>query len=234
MNDLKEKILQGTSKSLRTIGIDKLKEIIRVSDKERREHALLFCSDKDIPPFGDISHSDLCAGTECRVILKDCINAKAAKAVEKQIGTFHTHVNHHINKEKDKFLGNLSKEDIYSSISNRRRFSCLGLTEKQKPIIKCFIPEFDIDPTITMKSFIAQDNYYKKLTEYLTEYNISEYKPDGTKKSLDELLKELPQDKRTVLSNTYDRYIKADDELYKESESLSKKLLHKDADIIIR
>ena len=228
MNDLKEKILQGTSKSLGTIGIGKLKEIIRVSDKERREHALLFCSDTDIPPFGDISHSDLCIGTKCRVVLKDCINAKD-EAANKQIGTFHTHVNL-TNKEKDKFLGNLSKEDIYSSISNRRRFSCLGLTEKQKPIIKCFVPEFDINPIITMKSFLAQDSYYKKLIEY----NLSEYKPDGTKKSLDELLKELPLDKRTILSKTYDKYIKADDELYQESESLAEKLLHKDADIIIK
>ena len=226
--ELKEKILHGTRKSLETIGIDKLKEIIHKSEKEKREYALLFCGNTDIPPFGDISHSNLCTGTECRVILKDCKG-------KIQIGSFHTH--HHTGYSKDEFIEHLSDEDIYSTISNKRNFSCIGFIEDKKsqknlkPVIKCFIPALDIQkPIIALESYIAEDKYHKKLLEY----NLSENKPDGTKKSLDELLKELSEDKRKILSDTYTRWTIADDELYKESELLFKKLLHKDADLTIR
>jgi len=221
MSDLKKKILQGTSKSLETIGIDKLKKVIRMSQEEKREHGLLFCGDTDIPPFGNISHSDLCVGTECSVIMKDCKG-------KIQIGTFHTHPD--IKPANKPTLGHLSGSDIYSSIFNRRRFSCIGLTEGDKPTIKCFIPEFDIDAITTFKLFMAQDNYNRKLSEY----NLSEQKPDGTKKRLEELLGELPRDKKTILSNIYDTYLQADGEFHEHAEHLAKKLISKDADLVIK
>lgn len=196
---------------LESVGIDKLKKIILKSEEEKREHALLFCGDTDIPPFGNISHSDLCIGTKCSVSLKDCKGSNQLKQItakgKREIGSFHTHL--HQNKTIDPQIGNLSGGDIYRSISERHRFSCIGHTEdneKHNPIIKCFVPEFDIDTA--SKFFTEQDDYHKKLTEY----NLSD----------------------PILSMAYDKYMKADIELYQESNSLAKKLLSKEADLIIR
>ncbi len=205
MNDLKEKILQGTLKSLETVSMDKLKKVIHISEEEKREHGLLFCGSTDIPPFGDISHSYLCTGTHCRVEIKDCKG-------KKQIGTFHTHPYSKTSRD----IGNISGEDIYESISHKHSFSCIGLTEKDKPIIKCFIPAFDIDPIIALKAYKSQDNYDRKLSK------VSAERPNVTKESIDEL------------TNAYDERIKTDDELYQASKSLAKKLLSKEADLIIR
>lgn len=205
MNDLKKKILQGTSKSLETIGINKLKRIIHDSEEEKCEHGLLFCSSTDIPPFENISRSYLCAGDHCNVVIKDC-------GGKKQIGSFHTHPH----SETSGDIGNLSGKDIYESVSHKHSFSCIGLIEKDEPTIKCFTPAFDIDPIITLKAFKAQDNYSRKLSK------VSEEKPNVTRESIDELTK------------AYDERIKADDELYQASQSLSKKLLSKEADLVIK
>lgn len=202
MNNLKEKILQGTLKSLETFSIDKLKKVIHISEEEKRERALLFCADTDIPPFGNISHSDLCTGTECNVVMKDCKGRK-------QIGSFHTHP--HTKTGKD--IGNLSGEDIYESISHKHSFSCIGLVEKDKPIIKCFIPAFDIDPIIALSAYKTQDDYDRKLSKLSTERPY---------KIIDELTK------------AYDEQIKADDELYQASKSLAERLLSKEADLTIK
>lgn len=205
MTNLKEKILQGTLKSLETFSINKLKKIIIISEEEKREHGLLFCGDTDIPPFGDISHSELCSGDRCHVEVKDCKD-------KKQVGSFHTHP--HIKTVKD--TGNLSGEDIYGSVSHKHSFTCIGLVEKDEPIIKCFVPAFDIDPIITLKVFKAQDNYVRKLSK------VSKERLNVTKESFNELAK------------AYDERIEADDELYQESRSLAKKMLSKEADLIIR
>lgn len=202
MNNLKEKILQDTLKSLETFSIDKLKKVIRISEEEKRERALLFCADTDIPPFGNISHSDLCTGTECNVVMKDCKGRK-------QIGSFHTHP--HTKTGKD--IGNLSGEDIYESVSHKHSFSCIGLVEKDKPIIKCFIPAFDIDPIIALSAYKTQDDYDRKLSKLSTERPY---------KIIDELTK------------AYDERIKADDELYQASKSLAERLLSKEADLTIK
>lgn len=205
MNDLKEKILQGVLKSLETISTDKLKKLIRTSEEEKREHGLLFCGSTDIPPFENVSHSELCTGDRCNVEIKDCKGKKS-------IGSFHTHPR---TKTSD-YIGNLSGEDIYESISHRHSFSCIGLVENDKPTIKCFIPAFDIDPIIALNTFKTQDNYNRKLSK------VSEERPNVTKESIDELIK------------AYDERTKADIELYLESKSLANKLLYKKADLIIR
>ncbi len=205
MNDLKEKILRGALKSLESVGIDNLKKVIRNSEEEKREHGLLFCGATDIPPFGNISHSYLCTGTHCKVEIKDCKG-------KKQIGTFHTHPR----TETGKNIGNLSGEDIYEGVSHKHSFSCIGLVEKDKPAIKCFIPAFDIDPIITLKAYKTQDDYCRKLSK------VSEERPNVTKESID------------ALTKSYDERMKADDELYQASKSLANKLLSKGADLIIR
>ena len=205
MNDLKEKILQGASKSLETFSIDKLKKIIITSEEEKREHGSLFCGTTDIPPFGNISHSGLYAGDQYNVELKGCKG-------KKQIGSFHTHP--HTKMGKD--IGNLSGKDIYESVYHKHSFSCIGLIEKGKPIIKCFIPAFDIDQIITLKVIKTRDNYGRKLLK------VAEERPNVTKKSINELTK------------AYDERIEAENELYNESKSLLEKLLSKEADLIVR
>lgn len=205
MNDLKEKILQGVLKSLETIGTDKLKKLIRMSEEEKREHGLLFCGSTDIPPFENVSHSELCTGERCNVEIKDCKGKKS-------IGSFHTHPR----TKTGKYIGNLSGEDIYESISHRHSFSCIGLVENDKPTIKCFIPAFDIDPIIALNTFKTQDNYNRKLS------NVSKERPYATQTSIDELTK------------AYDERMKADVELYMSSKYLAEKLLSKEADLIIK
>lgn len=173
-NDLKEKILQGTSKSLRSVGVNRLKEIIHTSEKEKREYGIMFCGD-EVPPFGNISHTGLCTGKGCNVDISDCKGRT-------QIGTFHTHP--HIEKAIN--IGNLSGDDIYQTISHKQSFACLGLIEN-KPIIKCFIPGLYINPIIALNAFRANEEYDNKL---------SEVKKQKTKKSVDELISAY--DKRII------------------------------------
>jgi len=201
MNVLKEKILQGALRSLETFSIDKLNDIINKSEKEKREYGLLFCGSTDEPPFGNLSHAELCTGKECTVEIHDCKG-------KQQIGSFHTHPY----SETGKDFGNLSGKDIYESVSHRHNFSCIGLIEHDKPIIKCFTPAFDIDPTITLKAYNAQDDYDRKLSKASQEKSI---------KHINELIE------------SYDKRIIADDELYQESEALAKRLLFKGADLTI-
>ncbi len=205
MKDIKEKILQGTKKSLETFSINKLNDIICKSEKEKREYGLMFCSDTDVPPFENITYSNMCIGKECDIEISDCKD-------KKQIGMFHTHPH----TKKGKNFGNLSGKDIYSTVSSRQSFVCIGLTENNIPIIKCFIPSLDIDPTITSNAHKAQDNYDEKLS------NISKQKPNIVRKSVDELI------------DAYDKRVIANKELYRESENLAEKLLSKKADLIIR
>lgn len=216
MNGLKEKILQGALKSLESAGIDNLKKVIHNSEEEKREQGLLFCGSTDVPPFGDLSRSYLCAGTHCKVDIKDCKGNNRLKPItakgKKQIGTFHTHPYSKTSRD----IGNLSGEDIYESVSHKHSFSCIGLIEKDKPVIKCFIPAFDIDPIIALKVYKSQDDYDRKLSK------VSAEKPNITKESIDELTK------------AYDERIKTDDELYQASKSLANKLLSKEADLIIK
>lgn len=84
MDELKEKILQGTIKSLETIGIKNLVDMIEKSHKEQREYGIAICSNNDTPPFGDIFLSKTSIGNENNVKFEDCKHT--------QIGSFHTHI----------------------------------------------------------------------------------------------------------------------------------------------
>lgn len=203
-DNLKEKILHGALKSLETFSIDKLEDIIIKSEKEKREYGIIFCGDTNVPPFGEITHSDLCVGEECSLDITDCKG-------KKQIGTFHTHPR----IKSGRNFGNLSGEDIYNTIRHKEAFSCIGITEYYRPAIKCFTPQLDINPTIMSNAHNAEDDYSKKLAKVSKQ---------GTKdrKSVDDLIE------------AYDKRKIADSELHKESESLSERLLSKEADLIIR
>lgn len=207
MDKLKDKILKGTSRSLESFGIDKLKEITLKSDKEKREYGFVFCSDTDIPPFGNISHSDLCKGEECHLEINDCKN-------KKKIGTFHTHP--HV--ERGITIENLSDKDIYDSISHRESFSCIGVI-KNKPIIKCFTPILDIDPSVVSEVLNTQDDVDRKISEF--KNLLQEQKQDKIEKGADELVK------------SHEAMKKADNRLHRASELLYKKLLSKEADLTI-
>lgn len=204
MNNIKEKILEGIRKSLETFSTDKLNDIICKSEKEKREYGLIFCGDTDMPPFGNLSHAELCTGKKCEVEMHDCKD-------KKQIGTFHTHPR--VKAGKD--LGNLSGKDIYGTVSHRQSFACLGLIEHNRPVIKCFIPALYIDPTITLNAYNADDDYGKKLSKVISERG-------QNRKSADELV------------DAYNKRIIADDDLYQESKALADRLLSKEADLIIR
>ena len=202
MDNLKEKILHGTLKSVETFSINKLNDIIIRSEKEKREYGLLFCGTTDKPPFGDLSNADLCTGENCSVDIKDCKG-------KKQIGSFHTHPH----AEKGKNFGNLSGKDIYGTIYHKHNFACIGTIENNRPIIKCFTPAFDIDPTIILRMYNANDDYDRKLSKASHEKSI---------KNVDELIE------------SYNKRIRADDELYQESEALAERLLFRGADLIIK
>ena len=140
MNALKQIIIGDISDSIKSIGLNKLNEIIHKSEKEEREYAIKFCRNEHIYP------SDICIGTKCRIALKE------DKSCKNQIGTFHTH--HHIKNTNNKHMGYLSGPDIYSTILKKRDFSCIGLIEDNKPTIKCFIPVLDISPPDDLKNTI--------------------------------------------------------------------------------
>lgn len=72
-NNPKEKILQGALKSLETFSINKINDIIRESEKEKLEYGIIFCSDTDIPPFGNITYPGLSVGKEYDIDIIDCI-----------------------------------------------------------------------------------------------------------------------------------------------------------------
>lgn len=204
MINLKEKILDGVRKSLETFSIDKLSEVIRKSEKEKREYGLLFCGSTDVPPFGDLSHAGLCTGEKCSVEINDCKD-------KIRIGTFHTHPR----VEEGTNFGNLSGNDVYMSIYHRQIFSCIGLMEHNRPIIKCFIPTFEIDPTIALNAYNAEDDYGKKLSKVISERG-------QNRKSVDEL------------AEAYDKRVIANNDLHRESEALADRLLSKKADLVIK
>jgi hypothetical protein len=204
-NDLKEKLLQEVLRSLETFSIDKLEDIIVKSEKEKREYGIIFCGETNTPPFGKITHSDLCIGEECSVNMIDCKG-------KRQIGTFHTHPRIKMGRS----FGNLSGEDIYNTIRHDDAFSCIGITEYYRPAIKCFTPKFDINPTIVSNAHNAEDDYGEKLAKVLKQ------RSNIDRKSVDDLIEAF--EKRKM----------ADNELKKESESLSEKLLSKEADLTIR
>lgn len=211
MNELKENILQGIVNSLKSIGVNKLVNMIEKSHKERREYGVTICSNRNIPPFGDIFLSKTAIGTKNHVKFEDCEHAR--------IGSFHTHIDS--NNE-------LSIGDIYAELQSKDNFSCIGIIDdknKNKKIINCFINAYHVDPFIALDFYKKQDNFLKQLKEY----GVPLKTPSGDITHIDELLSKLTPDKKKIMYDLYKEGIEADSQLHIEAEKISKK--HKDADL---
>lgn len=210
MDELKENILQGVVNSLKSVGINKLVNTIEKSHKEQREYGIAICSNRDIPPFGDIFLSKTTIGTKNHVKFEDCEH--------KRIGSFHTHID---NKE-------LSVGDIYAELQSKDNFSCIGTIDdknKNKKVINCFINAYHVDPLVALDFYKKQDKFLKQLKEY----DIPLKTPSGEIRHIDELLSKLTPDKKKMMYDLYKEGMKADFQLHIEAEKISKK--HKDADL---
>lgn len=213
MNDLKANILQGVVNSLKSIGINKLVNTIEKSHKEQREHGIAICSNRDIPPFGDIFLSKTTIGTKNHVKFEDCEHMR--------IGSFHTHTDS--NKE-------LSVGDIYAELQSKDNFSCVGIIDdkdKNKKVINCFINAYHVDPLIALDFYKKQGKFLKQLKEYGIPLKTS----SGDIRHIDELLTGLTPDKKKIVYDIYNEALEADSQLHIEAEKISKK--HKDADLNI-
>ncbi len=213
MNELKENILQGAINSLKLIGIKNLVNTIEKSHKERREYGIAICSNKDVPPFGDIFLSKTTIGTENHVKFEDCKHT--------QIGSFHTHIGS--NTE-------LSVGDIYAELQSKNNFSCIGFVDdknKNKRVINCYINAYHVDPLVALDFYKKQDKFLKQIKEY----GIPLKTPSGEARHINELLSGLTPDKKKIMNDLYEEAIEADSQLHIEAENISKK--HKDADLNI-
>jgi hypothetical protein len=213
MDELKEKILQGTIKSLETIGIKNLVDMIEKSHKEQREYGIAICSNNDAPPFGDIFLSKTTTGTKNNVKFEDCKHV--------QIGSFHTHIGD--NNE-------LSVGDIYAELQSKNNFSCMGIVDnknKDKKVIDCFINAYHVNPSVALDFYKKQDKFLKQLKEY----DIPLKTKSGEVMHIDDLLGKLSPDKKKMMYDLYLEGLEADSQLHIDAEKISKK--HKDPDLII-
>lgn len=213
MDELKEKILQGTVRSLETIDMKNLINMIEKSHEEKRERGVAICSNNDVPPFGDIFLSKMTIGTNNNVKFEDCKH--------KQIGSFHTHTED--NKE-------LSVGDIYAELQSKNNFSCIGILDdknKNKKIINCYINAYHVDPLVALDFYKKQDKFLRQLKEH----GIPLKTPSGETRHIDELLKELAPDKKKMMYDLYKEGLEADFQLHIQAEKISKE--HKDADLNI-
>ena len=98
--------------------ITEMKDLIKLTDKSRKENGGLLCSDDK----NKISLENICQGTSCSVRIENykCPNNG------KQIGTYHTHRTIH--------------SEIYPSAKDlyNRDVTCIGIKIKDKEQIKCF------------------------------------------------------------------------------------------------
>lgn len=213
MDELKENILQGTVNSLKSIGIKNLVNMIEKSHKEQREYGVAICSNRDVPPFGDIFLSKTAIGTKNHVKFEGCEHTR--------IGSFHTHTDS--NKE-------LSVGDIYAELQSKDNFSCIGILDdknKNKKIINCFINAYYVDPFVALDFYKQQDKFLKQLKEY----DIPLKAPSGEIRHIDELISKLTPDKRKIMYDLYKEGLEADFQLHIQAEKISK--MHKDADLNI-
>lgn len=147
---------------LRTVGFDKIKEIILKSEKEEHERGFRFCKNDEI------KITETCIGEECEVTLKHCPEESH------NIGSFHTHPN----ADKGKF-NFLSDDDIYTDLCDKSEFTCLGTVEHKTPRIKCYLPNYGVE-----KSTV--DNRNNLRTELGTK--IKGYKSGGPLLKIDEYI----------------------------------------------
>lgn len=117
--------------TLKIFGIDKLKEIVLKSEKERREYGFRFCKNDRI------KITDMCIGSQCNLTLRYCPEES------KTIGSFHTHPTNIKGR-----VDHLSDEDIYTEASDQSEFACIGMVENKIPKIKCYFPNYGMQENI--------------------------------------------------------------------------------------
>jgi hypothetical protein len=198
-----ERILQ----TLKIVGLDKIKEIVLKSEKEKREYGFRFCRNDGIR----VTH--ICIGTECNLALKHCPDGE-----NKTIGSFHTHPT--TTKGRANFL---SDEDIYTEATDKSEFACLGMVEHNIPKIKCYIPNYGMEKSV----IDLRNNYRDKYGIKVIEYN-----PSGKKGGVSE----LPPEKYNELSRIWNTFLLADKRLKIEAGRAALKLAkepNEGADLII-
>jgi hypothetical protein len=198
-----EHILQ----TLKIVGLDKIKEIVLKSEKDKREYGFRFCKNDKI------KITDMCIGTECNLTLKHCPDGE-----NKTIGSFHTHPT--TTKGRVNFL---SDEDIFTEASDKSEFACLGMVEKNIPKIKCYLSNYGMEKSI----IDLRNNYRDKYSIKVREYN-----PSGKKGGVSE----LPPEKYNELSRIWNTFLLADKRLKIEAGRAALKLAkapNEGADLII-
>jgi len=193
--------------TLKIVGLNKIKDIVLKSEKERREYGFRFCKN------GEIKATHICKGKECYLDLEHCRDGE-----HKTVGTFHTHPI--VTKGKISFL---SDADIYSEATDKSEFACIGAVENNIPKIKCYLPNYGME-----KSIVELRNNYKE--KY--DIKVREYNPGGT--SMDIL--KLPPEKRKELSHLYHTFLLTDKRLKIESSRAALRLIkepNQGADLVI-
>jgi hypothetical protein len=193
--------------TLKIFGLNKIKDVVLKSEKERREYGFRFCKN------GEIKTTHICKGKECYLDLEHCIDGE-----HKTVGTFHTHPI--VTKGKISFL---SDADIYSEATDKSEFACIGAIENNVPKIKCYLPNYGME-----KSIVELRNNYKE--KY--DIKVREYNPGGTSR---DILK-LPPEKRKELSHLYHTFLLTDKRLKVESSRASLRLIkepNQGADLVI-
>lgn len=193
--------------TLKVFGLDKIKETILKSEKEKREYGFRFCKN------GEIKTTKICKGKECKLNLEHCKSGE-----HKTIGSFHTHPTNIRGK-----INFLSNDDIYAEVSDKSEFACIGTIEDNIPKIKCYLSNYGME-----KSIIDNRNDYKD------EYNIKarEYNPSGT---ISDMLR-LPPEKRKELSHLHLKFLRADERLKIEAARSALRLIkepNEGADLVI-
>jgi len=192
--------------TLKLVGLNRIKEIILKSEKEKREYGFRFCKNDEI------KITDTCIGTECNLTLRHCPEEN------RTVGSFHTHpttIKGRVNY--------LSDEDIYTEASDKSEFACLGLMENNIPKIKCYLPNYGMEKGI----IDLRNNYRDKYGMKVREYN-----PTGKKGGV----LELPPQKYNELSRIWNTFLLADKRLKIEAGRAALKLIkepNQGADLII-
>ena len=194
-------------KTLKIVGLNKIKEVVLKSEKEKREYGFRFCKNDEIKV------TKMCKGKECKLDLEHCKTGE-----HKTIGSFHTHPTNIRGK-----INFLSDEDIYQEVSDKSEFACIGTIEDKIPKIKCYLSDYGMD-----KSLInLRNNYKEKYSIKVKEYNPSGYSIDILK---------LSPEKRKELSHLYMTYLLIDKRLRVEASRTALRLIkepNQGADLII-
>lgn len=194
-------------KTLKIVGLNKIKEVVLKSEKEKREYGFRFCKN------GEVKVTKICKGKECKLDLEHCKTGE-----HKTIGSFHTHPTNIRGK-----INFLSDEDIYQEAIDKSEFACIGTIEDKIPKIKCYLSDYGMDKSI----IDLRNNYKEKYSIKVKEYNPSGYSIDMLK---------LSPEKRKELSHLYLTYLLVDKRLRVEASRSALRLIkepNQGADLII-